>query len=401
MKRKSFLKVSLFALLEFTMILSACKEQKGNQAEAMPDNFTCPMHPQIIQTRPGTCPICGMDLVLFDRNNQEAKLILDKNQQALANVHVAVIGSGKIGSQTMLNGRLVKDPQSNAVVSSRIAGRLETLYIKEFGVNVSKGQPLYRIYSEQLMSLQQEYLLARAQSVAFKDDKRFNDIAAAAEQRLMLYQQTEAQIRQLIKSGKPEPYFTYFSPVSGKVSELFVTEGQYVGEGTTLMEIENYDRLWVEADIYPSEIIQVRKGMMLQVIVGGNTGTKLPMRVEFIEPAIDPKTQLIRIRGNIANPNKLWQPGLSAQVILPGKVSKELITVPSNAIVRDGASTHVWKEEEANTFVPVEVVVGEEGMNGTEIVKGLQGGDRVVVSGAYLLYSEFILKKGRHPVMQH
>ena len=103
----------------------------------------------------------------------------------------------------------------------------------------------------------------------------------------------------------------------------------------------------------------------------------------------------------IANPNKLWQPGLSAQVILPGKVSKELITVPSNAIVRDGASTHVWKEEEANTFVPVEVVVGEEGMNGTEIVKGLQGGDRVVVSGAYLLYSEFILKKGRHPVMQH
>ncbi len=163
------------------------------------------MHPQVVQTKPGTCPICGMDLVPFDKNNKDAFLELSESQIALANITTTIIGANALSNFKQLNGRLVTDPQQTSILSSRVAGRIETLYVKETGVKVSKGQPLYKIYSEQLATLQQEFLLAVAQVKQFPDNEKFRQIEQAARQKLLLYDQTPAQLNQLQQSEKYLP----------------------------------------------------------------------------------------------------------------------------------------------------------------------------------------------------
>ena len=382
------------------LLLAACKEEQSETAEKK-QTYTCSMHPQIIQDAPGTCPICGMDLVPFDKDNTDPYLNLSESQMALANITTITIGSGQLNSSKMLNGRLAINPEQTSVISSRVAGRIEALYVKETGVKVSKGQPLYKIYSEQLATLQQEYLVAVAQARQFPDNERFQQIEKAARQRLVLYDQSEAQLQQLINSQKTDPYVIYPSPASGVVAELNVAEGQYVAEGGSIMRIEGYNTLWVEADLYPSEIKDIKIGQRVKVIIPGWEHEPQNMTIQFINPSLQSGSQLINIRGTIANPNNRWQPGLQANILLPAKTADDVITLPVDAVIRDGKGMHVWVEESKGKFAPQMVKTGQETADVVEITEGISEGDKVVVTGAYLLYSEYILKKGADPMAGH
>jgi membrane fusion protein, copper/silver efflux system len=149
------------------------------------------------------------------------------------------------------------------MISSRVAGRIENLSIRETGVFVNRGQHIYSIYSEQLSAMQQEYLVAVAQAEQFPADAKFQQIKEAAKQRLLLLDQTEAQIRSLVNSRKISPYISYTSPVSGVVSELYTSQGQYVAEGSPVIRIENYQTVWVEADVYPAEVSGIKVGQVV------------------------------------------------------------------------------------------------------------------------------------------
>src|SRR5688572_28849789 len=188
----------LYLLAAPSIFLAACDDKKeATGTSDKKQTYTCSMHPQIVQDKPGTCPICGMDLVLFDKNNRDAFLTLSESQITLANVSTVIVGSAALTNFKQLNGRLNTDPQQSAYISSRVAGRIENLYVKETGVRVNKGQPLYRIYSEQLVTLQQEYLIAAAQVKQFPTDERFVQIEKAARQRLLLYDQSNSEINKL------------------------------------------------------------------------------------------------------------------------------------------------------------------------------------------------------------
>lgn len=400
MERKKFLKVAAWTVLTPSLILAACKETKKQSAEAK-KTYTCPMHPQIIQESPGTCPICGMDLVPFDKNNTDASLLLNESQVALANITTVVIGNGSLNNNTVLNGRLTVNPEQTAFISSRVAGRIEVLFVKETGVKVNKGQPLYKIYSEQLASLQQEYLLAVAQAKQFPNDERFQQIEKSARQKLLLYDQTAAQLQQLIQLQKADPYVTYPAPASGIVAELQVTEGQYISEGGTLMRIEGYNSLWVEADVYPNETANIRKGQVVKVIVPGWEDQPQDMTIQFINPSLQSGSQLMQVRGTIPNPDNQWQPGLQANILVPVKSAGSALTIPAGAVIRDGKGMHVWVEKGRGKFIPRPVKTGLENADVVEITEGLKEGEKVVVTGAYLLYSEYILKKGTDPIAGH
>ena len=381
------------------ILLAACRDTgRKPAAEGPTQTYTCPMHPQIVQDKPGTCPICGMDLVPFDKNNKEASLTLGESQIALANITTMTVGAGALSSYKQLNGRLATDPEKTAVISSRVPGRIEVLYIRETGVKVNKGQPLYKIYSEQLATLQQEYLLAVAQARQFPDDARFQQIEKAARQKLALYDQPESQIRQLIQSGKVNPYVTFPATVSGVVSELSVSEGQYVAEGSAVMRLEGYDRLWVEADVYPGEAAAVRTGQSMKVAVAGWENEPQTMTVQFVSPSLQSGSQLLQVRGTIGNPGNRWQPGMQANILLPVQSKGDVLSLPVDAVIRDGKGTHVWIEKGAGKFEPRRVETGMENFDAVEITRGLEAGDKVVITGAYLLYSEFILKKGADPM---
>lgn len=404
MERKSFLKTVAFVSLAPALLLAACKDAgKKEIASEKKQTYTCPMHPQIVQDKPGTCPICGMDLVPFDKTNKEAALTLGESQIALANITTMTVGTGALSNFKRLNGRLATDPEKTAVISSRVPGRIEVLYVKETGVKVNKGQPLYKIYSEQLASLQQEYLLAAAQVKQFPDDARFLDIEKAARQKLVLYDQSNAQIAQLLQSQKVSPYVTYPATVSGIVSELTATEGQYVAEGGAVMRLEGYDQLWVEADVYPAEAAAIHIGQSVKVIVAGWENEPQTMNIQFINPSLQSGSQLMQLRGSIPNPNNRWQPGLQANILLPVSSKGDVLSLPVDAVIRDGKGAHVWVETGRGKFEPRMVSTGMENFDSVEITEGLEAGDKVVVTGAYLLYSEYILKKGADPMagMQH
>ena len=399
MRRKQFIKGITFAFLAPAMLMAACEQkEKGAAVVAKSQTYTCPMHPQIVRNEPSTCPICGMDLVPFDKNNPDESLQLSESQEALANITTTTVGAGALSSYTQLNGRLVINPEATEYISSRVPGRIEVLFVKETGVQVRAGQPLYKIYSEQLATLQQEYLVATAQSAQFPEDKQFGQILQAARQKLLLYDMTDAQLRQIVTNQKTNPYVTYSAPISGVVAELAVMEGGYVGEGGTIMRLESYQNLWVEADVYPSEAGNVKVGQKVKVVIPGWEDQPQSMTVQFIMPALQAGSQLMQIRGAIANPNNQWQPGLQAFVMLPSKSKDSTLTLPVDAVIREEKGMHVWIEEEKGKYVPRKVTTGMETANQVEITSGLEVGDKVVITGAYLLYSEFILKKGRNPV---
>ncbi|KAA2239261.1 efflux RND transporter periplasmic adaptor subunit [Chitinophaga agrisoli] len=390
--------LSIAALIFF----SACSsDKKTAHTHAEQVNYTCPMHPQVVQHGPGTCPICGMDLVPVNTGGGAQELMLDQNQMALANISTMVIGAGNLDQYKRLNGRLVTDPQRTAYVSSRAAGRIEQLYVKETGVAVRKGQPLYRIYAEQLAALQQEYLVATAQTAAFPDNARFQQIEAAARQKLLLYDVPAATLDRIKQQQKTDPYLTYTSPVNGVVAAVSVTEGQYVGEGSTILQLEDYDQLWVEADVYPAELSQVKTGQQVKVTVSGWENEPVDMQIDFITPALQSGTQLAQLRGVIRNRDHRWQPGLQANILLPAASRSNVLTLPVDAVIRDGKGAHVWIKKGADHFAPRVVKTGTETADQVEITTGLQSGDTVVVTGAYLLYSEYVLKKGANPLATH
>ncbi|SMD15555.1 efflux RND transporter periplasmic adaptor subunit [Pedobacter nyackensis] len=402
MERKLFLKgLAIVAVLPSVFIAACSNEKKPEAAGAAKEKqqtFTCPMHPQVIKNEMGTCPICGMDLVPFEKNSDDKALKIDATRQALANITTIVIGANSLAGTKQLNGRLTVNPEQSSYISSRIAGRVEQLYVRETGVKVSKGQPLYKLYSEQLTTLQQEYLMAVAQEKQFQGDKIEKQIVASAKQKLLLYGQSESQVQQLIKTQKKDPFVVFYAPEGGVIAELSVTQGQYVTEGSPILRLEGYGQLWVEADVYPNEVKNIKVGQKVKVIVAGWENQPQEMTISFITPALQSGTQLTQIRGSIPNPGNQWQPGLQANVLLPLASTGNVLTLPVDAVIREGKGMHVWIKKSKDTFEPQLVKTGQENDSQVEITEGLTNGDQVVVTGAYLLYSEYILKKGKNPV---
>lgn len=363
--------------------------------------YTCPMHPNVVQDQPGKCPVCGMDLVKVTKTDGASDdLMLTDSQIKLANITTAPVNKKPIGQTVVINGQLKVDEQKSEVISSRAAGRLEKLFIKETGQRVKQGQPLYVLYSEELLTLQQEYLLAQEQYESLgKTEKRYKSFRDAAERKLLLYGLTRSQISQLSRNSL-QPRVTFLAPSSGVVTESNATEGQYISEGTALYKVEDIGSLWVEAELYPNETSLVKVGDKISVRASGVEGDAIETKVNFLSPEFRNNSQITIMRASIPNAEGTLKPGQFAQVFLTHS-SRDVVAVPVDAIIRDGQGSHVYLQSGQNTFRPQMVKTGVEGLDQVEITEGLNEGDTVAITGAYLLYSEIILKKGTDPMAGH
>lgn len=375
--------------------------QNEQAAEGETTKYTCPMHPQIVQDQPGTCPICGMDLVKVNKMDESSSdLMLSDSQIKLANITTQKVSRKPVGQTVAITGQLKVDEQKSEVISSRAAGRIEKLFIKETGHRIRRGEPLYVLYSEALLTLQQEYLLAKEQYESLgKTEKRYKSFMDAAERKLLLYGLSKSQIIQLNRSSL-EPRVTFLAPSSGIITEISVAEGQYVAEGSSLYKIEDITSLWVEAELYPNETSLVRVGDKVSVKVSGSEANTIETTVTFLSPEFRNNSQITIMRASIDNPENILKPGQFAQVYLTHS-SREAIAVPVDAVIRDEKGSHVYLQSGQNTFRPQMVKTGVEGFDRVEITEGLQEGDTVAISGAYLLYSEIILKRGTDPMAGH
>jgi len=285
-------------------------------------------------------------------------------------------------------------------INSRATGRVEMLYVKEIGSAIRKGDTLYTLYSESLLTMQQEYLLAKEQyETVGKTEKRYKSFFEAAERKLLLYGLTKVQIKQIEKNSVA-PRITFLSSASGIVTEIKGTEGQYVEEGTLLYNVEDVESLWVEAELYPDEIALVRSGDKVTVKINGFESSPVEASIDFISPEYSANSQILLMRAKIENPDLKFKPGQQAQVLLTHS-SKEAIAIPTDAVIRDGKGAHVYVQSGRASFRPRMVKTGVEGFDQVEITEGLTEGDTVAVTGAYLLYSEIILKKGGDPMAGH
>ncbi|GIL24419.1 MAG: hypothetical protein BroJett042_29320 [Bacteroidota bacterium] len=324
-------------------------------------------------------------------------LMLTDSQIALANIQIQKAEVRNIQEPRIINARVATNTSFSEVISSRVAGRIERLYVKETGKPVKQGQPLYEIYSEYLLTLQEEYLLAHTQANAVRNQNHYKAIETAARKKLILYGLTEVQVDKLATTGKKEPRLTFVAPTSGIVKTIGAQEGQLVSEGSKLYEIENLEKLRIEAELFANEADLVKAGDKLKVKVDGFE--ILNMEVKFLNPEFKAGQQTWLLWGDVKNPGGL-KPGMPAQVWIDQHKNGS-ITLPVQAVIRSEDGTHVYIESDKNSFQPRMVKTGMENFSEVEILEGLQPGERVVVSGAYLLYSEYILKYGVNPAHAH
>ena len=385
-------------MLLIALLASCSGEKKATTSDV---KYTCPMHPQIVQDAPGTCPICQMDLVPLNQAGNEMELMLNASQIQLANVQTIKVGTGTFGSSKVLNARLISNPEANEVISSKFPGRIEKLYVRETGRVLTAGTPIFTIYSEELQTLQQDYLLQLKQVAAFPNEKIYQTMRDAAKSKLALFGYSSSQIKAMGSGKNISATSTVYAKRSGIVKSINVTEGSYVAEGTAIVNLEDLGQLWVEADVYPTEANLVRMGMNVKVQVNGLQSKQQTVRINYISPQINTGTQLLAIRGIIPNPTGELQPGMQANVFLPSASVNNAVRLPLAAVVRSGEGSHIWIRTGAETFTPRNVTTGAEDAENVVITSGLKDGEEVVISGAYLLSSEFILKKGADPLKAH
>ena len=397
MERKKFIRSLVLISIVPSLLITACSNDKK---AASTQKYTCPMHPQVIKDAPGSCPVCGMDLVPVSSGSNKNELILMDSQVQLANITTLHIAASNFGTSKVLNARLLTNPEFTEVISSRYAGRIERLFVKEAGRQVSKGQPLFQIYSEELQTLQQDYLLQTKQVAAFPGESIYITLREAAKNKLRLFGYSDSQIAALLRGNKASPYVTINAAASGIVSEVSVSEGQYVSEGSSILRLENFDQLWVEADVYPAEANSISVGTPVKVSVSGFPEFEQTVKINFISPQIDPSSQILKVRAPIQSKGKL-QSGMQATVLLSTAKINNAVALPLAAVIRDGKGAHVWIKTGKNTFSPRMVTTGQEDADQIIITSGLEEVKEVVVSGAYLLSSEYILKKGSDPMAGH
>ncbi len=390
---KSCVSLLICLMLSVTFLLSACSNHKKENAQT-DVKYTCPMHPQIIEDKPGSCPICNMELVAVKAQNGTMQINLSKNQIRLANIKTIKLGESGFENAHLLNGRLLSNPEHNNIISSKFPGRVDQLFFKEAGIKIDKGQAMFRIYSEELLSLQKDFLLNIKQQKAFPDEAIYKKLTAASRNKLKLYGYSESQINQLSESNATNPYITVYAPESGLITVINISEGQYVMEGTPVFKLENLNELWVEADLYPSEVHHLKIGQELEVKISGYENETIKTKVTFISPQLNAGSQILTLRGSIKNPVGKFQPGMQAEIRLPDIQKSNTMALPNAAILRDEQGEHVWLKTGKGSFKYQMVELGEENEHSVIIKTGMKYGDEVVVSGAYLLNSEFILKKG-------
>ncbi len=395
------MKKYLIILVTLLFVFASCKNKPSAKANK-DEYYTCSMHPQIMEDKPGLCPICHMELIVVKRTNTAAdEILLNDEQIRLGNIQTDTIRNGMMGDKVILTATLNTDESKVNSINARIMGRIDRLYFKNPGDYIPNGAHLYDLYSEELNNAKQEYIVAVEKQQSLDNSIiDFNRLVQSAKTKLLLWGMSEGQVNELTKSKKSSLLTAFYSNASGYITELPVMEGQYVSEGSTIVKLADLSSLWAEAQVYTSQLSSIDfKGTAI-VQFPDIPGKEWKGKIEFANPEIVSDSRLNLIRVTVPNTNGQLKPGMPAYVSIKSKEVSTL-TLPSDAVLRDGKMNVVWVQSGKNSFKIKMVNTGLENGNRVEIKSGLQNGDIIVTSGAYLINSEYIFKKGANPMAGH
>jgi Cu(I)/Ag(I) efflux system membrane fusion protein len=303
-------------------------------------------------------------------------------------VRTAEVKLGALTSTVESVGSVAYNERDVAVVQARSNGYLERLYVRAPLDPVRRGQPLAELYVPDWVAAQEEYLSAKR----IGNRLGVNNLAESAAQRMRLAGMSEEQIHAIEAGGKVQPRLTITAPIDGVVGELTAREGMTVMAGAPLFRLNGLSTVWVNAELPEAAAAQVRPGNPVEARTTAVSGAVFKGKVSAILPEVNPATRTIKARIELANPGGQLVPGMFASVNFRPAARKEVLLVPSEAVIQTGKRSVVVVAQGDGKFASVDVEVGIDSNGQTEIRKGLQAGQKVVVSGQFLVDSEANLK---------
>ncbi len=325
---------------------------------------------------------------------------LSPEKRQLIGVRTATAGYQVVDRRTRTVGKVDVNETKLAYVNTKISGWVKKLYIDYTGQHVKKGQPLLSLYSPDLVSAQEEYLLALQASKSASAAGGFKEVDASrlsllesAKRRLRLWDITDAQIEELEKTGKPGTDMTVFAPLDGIVLEKMVLDGAYITPGMNLYKIADLSTVWIIADLYEYEVPLVKVGQKARVSLPYEPGTVYRATVNYIYPTLDPATRTVKVRLTMENPGLMLKPEMYANVEISASSGSRL-AIPAEAVLDTGVRQIVYVEKKPGVYEMREVKLGMRGETSVEVLSGIKKGERVVTSGNFLIDSESQLRSG-------
>jgi RND family efflux transporter MFP subunit len=425
--------ITILLTLAGAALFIECSKKADIHAQAGQETvYHCPMHPNYLSHQSGNCPICGMTLVpvnsstpqmekgkgkaLYYRDAMNPSFTSDKPGKAPDGMDLVPVyesedqGNGvridpamvqSIGVQTekamvrtlmrdvRATATIMPDERRVSIITTKVMGYIEKLFVNYTGQRVKVGQALYSVYSPDLVGAQAEYL----QVFKNNDSKDSGQLLRSARKRLMNWDLTEAQIADLEKRGSPERALTIVSPAEGLVAEKMVVEGQTIEPGMQLYKVVDYSRVWVEAAIYQQDIPLVTIGQKGTIDLDFYPGEHFTGMITYIAPELNMESRTLKVRLETPNtPTFKIKPGMNANVMIHSIINKKAITVPDQAVIHSGTRTLVVIAKGGGYFEPREINIGRTAGGYTEVLSNVREGEEIVVSSQFLIDSESNLK---------
>ena len=355
-----------------------------NHSAANPQQWTCSMHPQILQQEPGDCPICGMDLIPAESTASglaPEQFKMTPNALALANIQTSIVeGATTQGATQNLSGKISINEEQIAVQASYYAGRIERLFINYTGQEVEKGQVLATLYAPQLVAAQQELLTA----AALKETQP--QLYRAVRKKLQLWKLTDKEIEAIEVSGKLREYFPIRATVGGTVTALLGAEGDYLKEGQAIARVSNLNTLWANFDAYERQLSQFKVGQKIEIYTSAYPNKKVEGTISFIAPLLNNDTRTATLRATVKNNDKVLKPGMfvSGKITTAPSTTKA-VSIPASAVLWTGKRSLVYVKaaQDSPIFEMREVTLGQKNGAQVEIIEGLSIGEEIVTKGTF------------------
>jgi len=449
---KTIMKYMLAVVLIFagSIVLSSCSSKEGQSASEAgagdkdsPQLYTCSMHPEIIRSEPGDCPVCGMHLTPVKQStvgsvrasgNGEKKILYYKDpmhpwytsdrpgtapdcgmdlvpvyegQQGSAgvvridpaveqniNVKIEAVERKKLNTTIRTSGHIGVAEPGLKMVNTKINGWVDSLFVDYVGQSVRKGNKLMDIYSPQLVAAQEELLTAIKYNAGVSNSG-FSDVVRSggklienARKKLRLWEISEAQIDDLIRTGNVRRTLTLYAPSDGVVLDKNIIQGQYVNAGMMLLKIADLSTVWLHADLYEYELALAEVGQRARMRLPYVPDKEYEGRVAFIYPTLDPRSRTGRVRINFPNPDMDLKPEMFANVEIETQLRDNVIAIPEQAVIRTGTQDIVIVSLGDGRFEPRRIELGIYSGGYFEVRKNLEAGEKVVVSSQFLIDSE-------------
>lgn len=408
--KKIILSIIILALLGIAAYFSYVKwihpSNKTNKSTSSENTnpdiayYHCGMHPYITSDKPGRCPICGMDLtpVYKDKGNSSKGIVqIDPAMVQNIGVKTEVVKKRKLTRTIRTSGIVGYDETKQTVITTKFSGYIEKLYVDYTGKFVQQGQALFEIYSPDLVAAQQEYLQAiryskKTQSV--NDSSISNELLQSAKKKLLYWDISPTQIKELEQTGNIKKTLTIYSPFSGIVIEKNIFEGMQVQAGMNLLKLADMSRMWIYADIYEDELSWVKTGDKANIELPDKAEKPITGKIDYIYPYLQDQTRVAKVRISAPNKNLLLKKDMYVTVNIIPTVSINAIAVPEQAVIHSGKRDVVVISLGEGKFMSMEVKLGALADGYYEIKEGLKEGDVIVTSSQFLIDSESNLKAG-------